>query len=490
MSPKGRPEGRISPEARSAQGNPVNVEVLVVGAGPAGLSAATTCAQHGLSVALVDEQPSPGGQVYRGIADGPLARNDILGEDYLRGAALVDAFVRSGAQYLPHTAVWSVARKEDGFEIALATSRHATLAHARAIVIATGALERPFPVPGWTLPGVMMAGAAQALLKTSAMVAQDGVVLAGNGPLLWLVAWQYLRAGATPLALLDTTPRGRLAQALRHAPAFAASSYFGKGLSLVREVRRRVPVVEYVDALEIVGDDAAQAVRYRVADRPATVAAAHVFLHQGVVPDINLPSALGCAIEWDDACACFRPVVDAWGGTSMAGVYIAGDGAGIAGAQAAAIRGHLAALALANAHGRLPGDERDRIARPLQRALAHALRGRRFLDALYRPADGFRIPQGDTIACRCEEVSAAAIARAAREGCTGPNQAKSYTRCGMGPCQARYCGLTVTEIVARETSRSPADAGPLHSRFPLKPVTLAEVASLPVSGDARSAVVR
>ena len=465
-------------------------DVLVIGAGPAGLAAATTCAQHGLSVALVDEQPSPGGQIYRATADGPLAHSDILGDDYRNGAALVAAFQRSGSQYLPLTTVWSLSRHGGGFEIALSKSRSAAIAHARAIVIATGALERPFPIPGWTLPGVMMAGAAQALLKTSAMVAQDGVVLAGNGPLLWLVAWQYLRAGAPPRALLDTTPRGRLAQSLRHAPSFAASSYFAKGLSLVRDVRRNVKIVEYVDALEIVGEDAARAIRYRAAGQAGSMDVAHVFLHQGVVPDINLASALGCAIAWDDANACFRPVVDEWGGTSVAGVYIAGDGAGIAGAQAAAIRGRLAALALANAHGRLPGDERDRVARPLLRALSQALRGRRFLDALYRPDDGFRIPQGDTVACRCEEVRAATIARAAREGCAGPNQAKSYTRCGMGPCQGRYCGLTVTEIIARETARTPAEVGALHARFPLKPVTLAEVASLPVSEDARRAVVR
>ena len=235
-------------------------DVLVIGAGPAGLAAATTCAQHGLSVALVDEQPSPGGQIYRATADGPLAHSDILGDDYRNGAALVAAFQRSGSQYLPLTTVWSLSRHGGGFEIALSKSRSAAIAHARAIVIATGALERPFPIPGWTLPGVMMAGAAQALLKTSAMVAQDGVVLAGNGPLLWLVAWQYLRAGAPPRALLDTTPRGRLAQSLRHAPSFAASSYFAKGLSLVRDVRRNVKIVEYVDALEIVGEDAARAI--------------------------------------------------------------------------------------------------------------------------------------------------------------------------------------------------------------------------------------
>ena len=468
----------------------MKIDVAVIGAGPAGLAAATTCAEHGLAVALVDEQASSGGQVYRGIAEGGQARRDVLGEDYLRGASLVEAFERSGAMHLPGTTVWSVVRRDDAFEIALTRAREASLLEARALVVATGALERPFPVPGWTLPGVMMAGAAQALLKTSGVVARGRVVLAGNGPLLWLVAWQYARAGAPPLALLDTTPRGRLAQALRHAPAFFASSYFGKGLALVREVRRRVRFVEYVDALEIAGDDAARAVRYRVGAEGASIDADHVFLHQGVVPDINLASALGCAIEWDDANACFRPSVDAWGGTTVAGVYVAGDGAGIAGAHAAEIRGRLAALAVANADGRLPGSERDRLARPLRRAHARALRGRHFLDALYRPADAFRIPRGETIACRCEEVRAAAIARAAREGCTGPNQAKSYTRCGMGPCQGRYCGLTVAAIVAHETSRHPSQAGPLHARFPLKPVTLAEVASLPVSETARRAVAR
>jgi thioredoxin reductase len=468
----------------------MNVDVLVVGAGPAGLSAAATCAQHGMSVALADEQPSPGGQIYRGIVDGPLAQSDLLGDDYRRGAALTEAFDRSGAQYLPRTTVWSVERRDEGFAIGLSTSREAGVAHARAVVIATGALERPFPIPGWTLPGVMMAGAAQALLKSSAAVAREGVVLAGNGPLLWLVAWQYLRAGAPPVALLDTTPSGRLKQALRHAPAFLASGYFGQGLALVRDVRRHVRVVEYVDALVIEGDDSARHVRFRARGQADAIDAQHVLLHQGVVPDINLASALGCAIEWDDANACFRPTVDEWGGTSVPGAYAAGDGAGIGGAQAAAMRGQLAALAIANAQGRLQGSERDALARPLMRAHAQALRGRRFLDELYRPADVFRIPQGETVACRCEEVPAAAIARAARDGCAGPSQAKSYTRCGMGPCQARYCGLTVTEIVARETSRHPASVGPMRARFPVKPVTLGEVASMSVPESAHRAVVR
>ena len=258
----------------------------------------------------------------------------------------------------------------------------------------------------------------------------------------------------------------------------------------MRDVRRRVRVVEYVDALAIDGDDVARGVRYRADGRAATIGADHVFLHQGVVPDINLVSALGCAIEWDDANACFRPAVDAWGGTSIPGIYVAGDGAGIGGAHAASIRGRLAALAIANAQARIGGDERDRLARPLSRDHAQALRGRRFLDALYLPDAAFRRPQGDTIACRCEEVRAGAIARAVRDGCAGPNQVKSYTRCGMGPCQGRFCALTVTEIIAHESSRPAASVGALHARFPLKPVTLAEIASLPVTDGAMRAVVR
>jgi thioredoxin reductase len=468
----------------------MTVDVVVVGAGPAGLAAATTCAQHGLSIVLVDEQPSPGGQVYRGIAEAPRARRHVLGADFEAGVSLVDAFMRSGADYSPGTTVWSIAPRGDGFDIALRVARQSQLVHARAVVIATGALERPFPIPGWTLPGVMMAGAAQALLKSSGLVARQGVVLAGNGPLLWLVAWQYVRAGAPPVALLDTTPRGRLARALRHAPAFFASSYFRKGLVLVRDVRRSVRVIEYVDALAIDGDGVARAVRYRADGRVATIDAEHVFLHQGVVPDINLVSALGGAIEWDDANACFRPAVDAWGGTSIPGIYVAGDGAGIGGARAASIRGRLAALAIANALARIGGDERDRLARPLARDHAQALRGRGFLDALYLPDEAFRRPLGDTIACRCEEVRAGSIARAARDGCAGPNQAKSYTRCGMGPCQGRYCALTVTEIIAHETSRPPRAIGVLHARFPAKPVTLGDIASLPVGETARRAVER
>lgn len=471
------------------------LDVAIVGAGPAGLAAATLAAERGLSVSLYDEQGSAGGQVYRAVTASPLAQADVLDADYWAGAALVKASERSGARYVPRATVWSLARDGDGtfrlgITVGVPGTRHTIEVKARAVILATGALERPMPIPGWTLPGVMLAGGAQGLLKTAGVVPRGRTVLAGCGPLLWLLAAQYLRADVAVDALLDTTPRGRLAQALRHAPAFVRSPYFTQGLSLVRSVRRRIRVIEFVEGLAVLGDDRATDVRYTRDGASHVLPADVVLLHQGVVPEVALAAAAGCALAWDDAQACFQPVVDAWGGTSLPGLYIAGDGAGIAGAEAAPLRGRLAGLAVANACGQLQRGARDELARPLRAALATALRGRAFLDALYRPADAWRVPTGDTIACRCEEVTADAIVAAARDGARGPNQVKAYTRCGMGPCQGRYCALTVTEIVAREQRCTPAEVGLLRARFPVKPITLGDLAAMPVDADALAAVYR
>ena len=307
------------------------LDVAIVGAGPAGLAAATVCAERGLSTSLYDEQGAPGGQIYRGITASPLARPDILGEDYWRGASLLAPFRHSGARYVPNATVWAIApRASGGFDLAMTSgpikARESMTIAARAVILATGALERPFPVRGWTLPGVMTAGGAQVLLKTAGVVPQGRTVLAGCGPLLWLVAAQFLRAGVRIEALLDTTPRGRLAQALPHAPAFMATSYFAKGRALVRAVRRRVRIIEYVESIALLGDDAVGAVRFRRDDLNETLAADQVLLHQGVVPDTNLAGAAGCALTWDDLQACFVPVVDTWGGSTVPGLFIAGDG--------------------------------------------------------------------------------------------------------------------------------------------------------------------
>jgi bacterioferritin-associated ferredoxin len=368
--------------------------------------------------------------------------------------------------------------------------RHAANFLARAVILAPGALERPFPIAGATLPGVMTAGAAQLMLKTSGLMPTGRTVLAGLGPLLWLTAWQHLNAGATIDTLLETIPRGRLAEAMRHAPGFMFSGYLAKGLELVRRVRRKVRVVEHVEALAAIGEDRVRAVRYSAHGAEHTIEVDTLLLHQGIVPNVHLPAALGCDLAWNDGQACFEPVVDEWGGSSLERVFIAGDGGGIAGAIASEVRGRLAALGALNAIGRMTGNARDEAAKVERARLAHAMRGRAFLDALYRPPDAFRLPDGDTIVCRCEEVTAAQVREAARAGATGPNTAKAWLRCGMGSCQGRQCALTVSEILAQERGVSPSEMGYFRVRFPTKPITLGELAAWPGSPDAERAVVR
>ena len=470
-------------------------DLLVVGAGPAGLAAAVTAADLGLSVLVADENPAPGGQIYRGITATPVADRAVLGADYWRGEALVDALAASDAAYLPGAAVWTLgavaadAEGPAGFEAGLSRDGRARLVRVREVVAATGAMERPFPIPGWTLPGVMTAGAAQIALKTAGLVPDGRAVVAGCGPLLYLLTAQLRAAGAAIVAILDTAPRANWASAAPHAPDFLRSPYLAKGLSLLaagRGLRR----VRGVTALRAEGAERVSAVTFARGAREERIECDLLLLHQGVVPGTNLSNAAGCAHEWDADQLCWRPTVDAWFETSVPGLAVAGDGAGIAGAEAAAPRGRIAALGAAARLGRLTSTERDRRAAPVRAALDGAGRGRRFIDALYRPAEAFRVPADTAVVCRCEEVTAGQIREAVALGATGPNQVKSFLRAGMGPCQGRLCGLTVTEIVARARGVAPAEVGAYRLRPPFKPVTLGELAGLPRTEAARRAVER
>jgi NADPH-dependent 2,4-dienoyl-CoA reductase/sulfur reductase-like enzyme len=460
-------------------------DVVIVGAGPAGLAAAATCANAGLSTVLFDEQASAGGQIYRAITETPLTDREVLGPSYWKGADLVERFRASGAQYVPGATVWSVSRER---EIGVSFGAGSQILKAKRIVVCTGALERPFPIPGWTLPGVMTAGAAQILLKASGTIATSPVVLAGCGPLLWLLAWQYLNAGAKIDAILDTTAAANRTRALPHVLPFIFSGYLGEGLKLVRRVKREVRVISGVTELRAMGGTKVEALAYRCdGSEEQRIVASTLLLHQGVVPNVNLAMAIGVEHRWDETQLCWNPVLDRDGTSSVEGIAIAGDGAGIAGADAARCRGAIAGIAAAKALGAAVSESDESAAR---RELARALRGRAFLDALYRPADAFRQPSGDTIVCRCEEITAKQIEDTVALGCPGPNQMKVFLRCGMGPCQGRLCGLTVTELIAKGRGVAPQEVGYYRLRPPVKPITVGELAALPKPDAAVKAVVR
>lgn len=451
-----------------------DVDVLVVGAGPAGMSAATAARAGGLSVMVIDEQPGPGGQIWRSV-ETSADRDAVLGSSFAEGRPVAASFRASGVMYETEAQLWLIER---GFRAYVTKGGEAKVIRAKTIVLATGAQERPAPFPGWTLPGVLTVGAAQILLKSSGQIPSGPVWIAGNGPLPLLYATQLLNAGGDLAGYLDTAPRGRWRFAAKHlASALRASGDLAKGVGWTIGLRRNVArFVSGVEEIEAVGSGRLESIRYRSgrggwrSDDASTL-----LVHEGVVPNIHVALSLGCEVEWNEAQSCFAPLLDDDGETTVPGVFITGDGTGIGGAKAAVLKGEITGLALV---AKLGGRRDERSVGALRRRLNAELAVRPLLDALYTPRRQVLEPADETIVCRCEEITAGDVRALANVGQPGPNQLKAASRAGMGPCQGRQCGYTITRLLAEAQGRSPAEVGYFNIRSPLKPVTLGELASL------------
>jgi NADPH-dependent 2,4-dienoyl-CoA reductase/sulfur reductase-like enzyme len=294
-----------------------------------------------------------------------------------------------------------------------------------------------------------------------------------------------LAAGFKVAAIVETTPKGHLGKAMPHLPAALLSNkILRKGLKLLAGLRK-AGVLHYRQAtdLKAEGKDAVEALRFTAGGREQRLECAALMIHSGVVPNVQISRSLNLEHDWDELQLCWRPKTDAFGGTSMTAVRIAGDGAGIVGAEAAADAGRLAALGMLADLGKITSAERDSRARAPLAAYRYAVRARPFLDALYAPAPAFLVPSDETVVCRCEEVTAGTVRGFVDLGCLGPNQAKSFGRPGMGPCQGRYCGLTMTSVIAAKRGVPMAEVGYYRLRPPLKPITLGELAAMDLEDD-------
>lgn len=455
------------------------IDLLIVGAGPAGMSAAIKACELGLSVLVIDEQPEPGGQIWRGIervAETPRAK--ILGKAYIDGKSVVENFRQCGAKILPQTTLWHI---EEGPVAYIKSDGETQRITPGAILLATGAQERPIPFKGWTLPGVMTVGAGQILLKSSGQIPSGPLLIAGSGPLALLYAVQLLDAGAEIKGFLDTTPKGRvLSNAISLIAAlFSRPLDLIKGLTWLAKLRIKIKYIPYVAKIAAEGHDHLERVTFATRNqKTVTLKAQHLLVHEGIIPAIHPTMALGCDHVWTDAQDSYAPALDTWGATSIPFISAAGDLAGIAGSRAACLRGELAVLGIATKLGRLTDEDAKRMAKGIRRSLSKEISARRFLDQAYRPRPNAFVPEDDALVCRCEEVTAGAIRTLCRNGKGDPNRIKAFSRAGMGSCQGRLCNYTIANILADETGTTPSNIGLYRVRPPFKPLTLDELSKL------------
>lgn len=455
-------------------------ELLIIGAGPAGMAAACEAASHGVHVAVLDNQVSPGGQIYRNVDSTTDRQDRILGKDYVEGRTLVERFKQSGGSYFAEASVWFLDEKR---RVGILIGDQSYFVSTDKLVLATGAQERPMPIKGWQLPGVMTAGAGQILLKSAGIVPDGRLVLAGSGPLILLLACQYLQAGVKIDALIDTTPRGAILRSLgKLFRALPAADYLFKGLKMMLAIKRAgIPVYHGVEGLSAVGEEKLEAVRFDAGKAGFKNLTSHelqvetLLLHQGVIPNVRLPLAAGCDIEWEAEQQSWIVTTDEWGRSSDVDIYVVGDGSRISGAKASALQGRLAGMHASLRLEKINAGKLEVLSGPLVKSLQRHLSIRPFLDSCYTPAPNYLVPDDSTLVCRCEEITAGEIRQAVRLGCTGPNQVKSFTRCGMGPCQGGKCGSTVSFIIAQQIGKPMAEVGCLRVRPPLSPITLGQL---------------
>ncbi|MGU3307866.1 FAD-dependent oxidoreductase [Pseudomonas sp. M5A4_2d] len=436
--------------------------IVIVGAGPAGISAARTLLDHGLKPCLVDEGLRGGGQIYRRQpANFQRTPKQLYGFEARKAEAVHRTLDELAPliDYRPQTLVWNA---EDGRLDMLNNDRAQSIEYAR-IIVATGATDRILPVPGWTLPGVYSLGAAQIALKYQGCAIGERVALCGSGPLLYLVAYQYAKAGAKVVAVLDSAPFSAQCRAL---PAL-----LGQPVTLAKGLYYRawltahgVPVHQGATLTQIDGELRVTGIRWgeRRLDCDA-VAFAHALRSETQLADL-----LGCDFAWNSLNRAWLPQRDSAGRSSVNGVYLAGDGAGIMGADAAQMAGERAALALLEDSG-ITIDQRR--AAELEQQLAGIQRFRHGLETAFPFPQQWATQAPDAlILCRCEEVSVGEVRAVVDEGHWELNRVKAHCRVGMGRCQGRMCGLAAAEIVAERSGRGIEAVGRLRGQAPIKPL--------------------
>jgi NADPH-dependent 2,4-dienoyl-CoA reductase/sulfur reductase-like enzyme len=467
----------MSPPATTAT-RPATVErpqVLVVGAGPAGLTAAYAAALCGARVTVADERTKPGGQYFKQRVGG-----EGVDAQMREGHELIETVAASGVTLLAQAAVWGAFGPR---KLAATVADTQCVFAPERLVLATGAYERGVPLPGWTLPGFMTTGAAQTLLRAYGVVPGRRIVVVGNGPLNFQLAAELVAAGADVAAVVEASrPSSRLTSlvdAARAAPGLVA-----KGLGYVAHLRRAgIPILygnvvtaargtSRVEFCTVARIDASGRPDMRVTHEFAVDT---VCVGYGFLPANEIARALGCrhAIDSEGRLAT---IVDGDGLTSVDGVYAIGDAAAFRGAQVARCQGLITGCAVSRSLGlEVPAQLSRNLARARRELARHLSFQRALWQAFTAPAMRTQLAQPDTIVCRCENVTLSAVDDAIDNGATTPGAIKRRTRAGMGRCQGRYCESIVAAMLPQSAGVARDESFAFAPRAPIKPVRIKDL---------------
>lgn len=459
-------------------------DVLVVGGGPAGMAAAARAAAAGLSVTLVDERVTLGGQIYKRMGPGfEVDDPRAIGRDYAAGEALR---ARVRAAHVDVRLLTSVLAIEGTSAIVCERETNTGLIEARRIILAPGAYDRPVAFPGWTLPGVLTAGGAQTLIKTQRVLPGERIVFAGSGPVALAFPAQLHHYGAHIALVCEAgaPPRAAdLAGMLAAAPGNLALLRDAIGYR-IELLRARIPLRYRRIVVAAEGDGRVESVVHAAVDENWRVIAGTeqrescdtLCLGYGFLPSVELLRLAGCAMDEDEDRGGVVTRVDEWMRTSVEGIHAAGDGTGVEGSLVALDEGTLAALGAARDLGAISARRAQEEAQPLRRRLRQRRAFRRALARMHRVGAGiYELATDETVICRCEEVTRSAL-EPALAASADPGVVKGLTRAGMGLCQGRNCQRTIAGLLAQRHARPISSISSASPRLPARPVPIGAIA--------------
>ena len=465
--------------------------VLVVGGGPAGLAAVAELEGRGLDVTVVDEAFDLGGRYFKRFNAAPgVSRGtelDALREEGLQRTGALDP---EQVAARTDTLAWGVF---PGNQVGLYHDGHAEVVQPAAIVLATGAIERVAAFPGWTLPGVVTVGGVQTLLSREAILPGKYFLVAGTGPLLLATAVEIAEAGGEVVAVIEgsaaTAPLRHVHHFLGQARRLRQAIDYGRALH-----QRGIPLHTGQMVVSARGDGELTEVTVSRVDREWRVVPGSemrydvdtLCVHYGFAASTELARMAGCDVAWDPERGGWYVVHDDAMRAGPPGLYVAGQLAGIGGADLATATGRLAGLTVARDLGVLDEAAYAHAAADARSAVRDGLEFARVLNSVYAPGIGLADAiTPETVVCACEEVAAAEVDAAIGAGSLTLNDVKRRTRAGMGLCQGRICSPILRSYLERRAGVGAEQAGLITARPPVKPIPLAALAAVSGAGVAR-----